>query len=140
MNKHKRETFDKTRLRAFRSMATEVRLINETMAAMRETIGAKVTNLSASGGASADGTATERTVEKLDALESKYKKRKQDYLNERTAIENAIDRLDPTQRALIRLYYMDCRTWEETAEALRFSTQHVHRIHAAALIELSKES
>lgn len=139
--KHKHEIIDKNRLRAFRSMATEVRLIDETIKAMRETVGAKTTNLSSSaGGSDSDGTATERTVEKLLALEAKYNKRKADYVDERQTIERAIEKLDPTQRALIRLYYMDLKTWEETAEALRFSTQHVHRIHAAALIELSNES
>lgn len=139
LTKNKYEIIDKNRLRAFRSMATEVRLIDETIRAMRETVGAKTTNLSGSaGGSDSDGTATERTVEKLLALEAKYNKRKSDYVDERQTIERAIERLDPTQRALIRLYYMDLKTWEETAEALRFSTQHVHRIHAAALIELSK--
>ena len=129
---------DKVRLKQFRAQAKEMQLITETINAMRETIGAKVSGGNGVGHAQGDGTATELTVEKLMALERKYYAKLRVYVDERDIIESALIVLNPTERALIRLYYFDLHTWEETAELMNYSYQHIHRIHSAALEKLNK--
>ena len=132
---------DKIRLKAIRSQAKEMQLLLETITAMRATVGAKITNANGGiGGGQPDGTDTERTVEKIIALEQKYYHKLRTYADERELIENALAVLEPNERALIRLYYFDCLTWEDTAERLHYSYQHVHRLHASALIKLKGES
>lgn len=133
---------DKIRLKAFRSQAREMQLLLETIAAMRATVGAKITNANGDigGGGQPDGTDTERTVEKIIALEQKYNSKRRSYVEERLIIEDALNILEPNERALIRLYYFDLHTWEETAERLHYSYQHIHRLHASALSKLKGES
>ena len=130
---------DKKRLKHFRALAKETALINETLKTMRETVGAKTSNFSGSNGAGkskSDGSEVEQIVERLIALETKYETMIFDYTEERTVIEAALKMLKPNERAVIRLYYFDCNTWEKTAERLHYSYQHVHRLHASALQKL----
>jgi len=134
----KNNVIDKTRLKQFRAQAKEMQLIAETINAMRETIGAKVSGMDGTGRSQGDGTATERTVEKLLSLENKYLGKLREYADERDVIERALGVLDPNERALIRLYYFDLHNWEEVAKLMNYSYQHIHRIHAAALEKLKQ--
>lgn len=131
------ETIDKKRLKRFRALAKETALISKSLTTMRETVGPKTSGfgrIKSTG--KADGSEIERIVERLIALETKYEKMIDCYTEERTVIEAALKILKPNERAVIRLYYFDCNTWEQTAEQLHYSYQHVHRLHGSALQKL----
>lgn len=131
------EAIDKKRLKHFRALAKETALISKSLTAMIETVGPKTSDfgrIKSTG--KADGSEIERIVERLIALETKYEKMIDCYTEERTVIEAALKILKPNERAVIRLYYFDCNTWEQTAEQLHYSYQHVHRLHGSALQKL----
>ena len=51
-------------------------------------------------------------------------------------VEEAINRLGPRERTLIRLYYCEGLTWEEVCVEMSYSWRQIHRIHANALEQL----
>lgn len=53
-------------------------------------------------------------------------------------IEQAIECLEPLERALIRLYYAEGLTWEEVCVAIHYEWAQTHRIHAKALSKLKE--
>lgn len=53
-------------------------------------------------------------------------------------IEDAIASLDPIERTLIRLYYVDGLTWEQVCVAIHYEWAQTHRIHAKALAKLKE--
>lgn len=52
------------------------------------------------------------------------------------AIEKAIDTLEPLERTLMRLRYIEGHKWEEVAVAIDYSWQQTHRLHKGALEKL----
>ena len=54
----------------------------------------------------------------------------------RRKIEEAIRRLPPLDRQIIRLRYVQGLRWEEIAEKMGYSTRHMGRLHDAALDKL----
>ena len=109
----------KQQLRAFRTQANEIRLLAETIRAMRETLGAKVSDANSPAVHGGNSSAMERAVEKIIDIERKYQDKVDDYAAQREQIESAIEKLLPNERAVIRLYYLDCLTWEETADKIQ---------------------
>lgn len=53
-------------------------------------------------------------------------------------IEEAIARLEPIERTLIRLYYVEGLTWEQVCVAIHYEWAQTHRIHAKALAKLKE--
>ena len=51
-------------------------------------------------------------------------------------IERAIEHLEPLERTIIRLYYVEGLTWEEVCVAIHYEWAQTHRIHAKALAKL----
>lgn len=51
-------------------------------------------------------------------------------------IEQAIECLEPRERTLVRLYYMEGLTWEEVCVEMSYSWRQIHRIHARVLGQL----
>ena len=64
--------------------------------------------------------------------------RRTDYLTEqREKLMEDIDRLDKTKlKRLLKLRYIDYKTWEQVAVDLKHSWQHTHRLHSEALQKL----
>ena len=51
-------------------------------------------------------------------------------------VEQAIECLDPRERTLIRLYYIEGLTWEEVCVAMSYSWRQIHYIHKKTLEKL----
>ena len=66
-------------------------------------------------------------VEKMQMCEQKLKK-----------IENEIDRLEPTERIIMRHRYIDGWQWEKICLSVNYSWAQIHKVHANILNELSK--
>lgn len=130
----------KQELRAFRGQAREIAQLKESLDRMRDEIGPKGTDFSAVNVQnSGNSSPVESFVLGYLELEQRYRDKLIIYYEERARIEDAITILTPNERAVIRSYYLDRMTWEETAYKLHFSYPHTHRIHAAALKKLEEE-
>lgn len=51
-------------------------------------------------------------------------------------IEKAIEGLNPTERELMRLRYIDGAEWVDVAAAIHYEWTQTHRIHAKALAKI----
>ena len=86
---------------------------------------------------------TERRLEELEVLgydeeiigpiRVYYRKRLTDLVNTQLRIEHALEVLDPTERELMRLRYLDGAEWVDVAETIHYEWTQTHRIHARAL-------
>ena len=56
----------------------------------------------------------------------------------RQKIEEAIEVLDEREKLLVRLKYIQCKTWEEVAVEMGYTWQHTHKIHAKCLDDLKE--
>ena len=79
-------------------------------------------------------------IDKKDELLRLYQEIEAELNAQLFAIEIAIKKLEPRERRLIRLYYMDGLTWEKVAVAMDYSWRQVHRIHGEALEKLREET
>ena len=129
----------KAYLRSFRSKAKEMKQLQESLERLKELrSGVKATTFDRDSIKHQDDSSpTEQSIVHIMAVETEYKNRLENYGMQRLSIENAIRTLPSNQAAVIRAYYLDGLTWEETALELDISYTHVHRLHAAALRRLA---
>lgn len=80
----------------------------------------------------------ESDQEALQPLRECYTKKLEDLVAAQLEIEEAIETLDPTERELVRLRYIDGFSWYKIMRTINYSEQQTHRIHARALIKLKK--
>ena len=80
--------------------------------------------------------AVAKNTENLEALRVYYTQLLERLEAEQLAIEKAIEHLQPKARTLLRYRYIECKKWEEICVLMSYSWRQVHRLHAAALIEL----
>lgn len=77
------------------------------------------------------GRDTEREL--IQPLRDVYHHKLQELLIGQFKIEKAIESLNPTERELIRLRYIDGADWTEVAATIHYEWTQTHRIHARAL-------
>ena len=85
------------------------------------------------------GSPTERLAIKHIDLIERYEVKRLDLLEEQVRIEQTIEKLNETERMLMRYRYIEGMTWEEVAVAINYSWMQMHRIHARALSKLVEE-
>lgn len=90
-------------------------------------------------GGSGAGDILEAQIDRKDELLAMYLAKEAELDDALLAIEQAIEKLDPTQRLLVRLHYFDGLTWEQVAVEIGYSWSQTHRIHSAALKRLGEE-
>lgn len=88
----------------------------------------------------------ERRIEELEGLghdadiikplRELYREKLASLIEGQLKIEKAIEELNPTERELIRLRYIDGAEWIDIAEAIHFEWAQTHRIHAKALAKI----
>lgn len=66
-------------------------------------------------------------------LQERYHRQLEKMAAAQAAIEDMIERLEPTARQLMRYRYIDGLPWEEVCVAIRYSWRQTHNIHAKAL-------
>lgn len=54
--------------------------------------------------------------------------------------DNDLDRLTPTERAVLQAYYDTDHTWEQVADELYYSVSRVYQIRHEAMNKISKIS
>ena len=84
----------------------------------------------------------ENTLELMVArhldLQDRYEAKIAEMTAEMLLIEEAIEKLDPTARMLMRYRYIEGLKWEEVCVRINYSWMQTHRIHAHALEQLSE--
>lgn len=69
-------------------------------------------------------------------LQERYAAKLAELAQAQLEIEEAIDALEPTERTLLRLHYLQGLVWEQVCVEMCYSWRQVHRIHARALKKL----
>lgn len=87
----------------------------------------------------------ERRIEELEGVEHPettqplrdlYREKLADLVEGQVRIEKAIESLNPTERELMRLRYIDGADWTEVAATLNYEWAQTHRIHVRALSKI----
>lgn len=89
--------------------------------------------------ASHNGTGLDESVARLIELKERYKQLEIRIAIDMLRIEDAIQRLDPTLRTIMRYRYIDGLKWEEVCCKVNYSWQNIHILHKKALQEIKRE-
>lgn len=79
------------------------------------------------------GSPVEQIILRAEALAEKYKAELAALLAMREEIEAAIEDLDPAEKSVIRLRYLDGESWAFVERSIGYEWAQTHRIHARAL-------
>lgn len=103
----------KEQLRQYRSIKIEISQIERRLATMRvfDPIAADITH----------------------PLVQLYREELKELISGQLRIEKAIESLNPTERELMRLRYIDGADWTEVCATIHYEWTQTHRIHARAL-------
>ena len=106
----------------------------------KELIEARLTSIAQSY--DSDGAQATKDPHKFDRLveiDSLISERADELTRTKAEILTAINQLpDSRQRMVLISYYIDGKTWEQTAVDLHYSYMHIMRIHGYALVEIEK--
>lgn len=76
------------------------------------------------------------TVTYTQSLRDLYLNKLQGLVECQMNIEKAIETLDPIEREVMRLRYIDGADWTEVAATINYEWTQTHRIHARALAKI----
>jgi hypothetical protein len=123
----------KTRLLSYLDIKAERKQIEREIARLADPKG---TNWDGMPRGSGGGDVMAGIVAKRDALRRKYEAKLADLIAAQTEIEETIDGLDPRERRLMRLRYIDGLEWEEVCVKICYSWRQTHRLHSEILDKL----
>ena len=72
----------------------------------------------------------------VQPLRDLYREKLADLIDGQLKIERAIEGLNPTERELMRLRYIDGADWTEVAATINYEWAQTHRVHARALAKI----
>lgn len=82
------------------------------------------------------GRPTENLAIPQAQLWAHYKAKDEELAQRQLGVEQAIDRLEPMQRLILRCHYIEGMRWETVSEVTNYSLRHVMRIHENAMERL----
>lgn len=80
----------------------------------------------------------ETEEEILAPLRDYYRAKLEALVTAQLDIERAIETLEPIERLLVRLRYIDGKDWHQVCAGINYSWQQTHRIHAKILKKLER--
>ena len=128
----------KTWLRSYRYLKNEAERLEEELAEWRSKAEKMTRELSGMPSGSGGGDKVPACVEKIWELERKLSAKLSDMVEQRQAIERAIEALPDKQKQLMRYRYIDGMKWEKVAVEMNMEYRWVLRIHGRALQEICK--
>ena len=90
----------------------------------------------APGGGRNGASPVEIAATKHDELRTRYLQKVAELEDAMAMIEEAIKMLGNRERTLIRLHYIEGKTWEEVCVEMSYSWRQIHRIHSEVLKKL----
>ena len=129
---------DKNRLKNHKHIKKEIAQLESKLADVEAALFyPKIQHLSQTpGGQPAEGNPQEALAIYHVELKALYDAKLVELKAEQLAVEKAIEGLEPQERTLLRLRYLDGLTWEEICVKESYSWAQVHRYHAEALKKL----
>ena len=129
---------DKRELRQYRALLAEIALLEEEQRRIAE---GALSAVALTGMPKGSGTAddTGRLAARLADLAYTIAAKLEEAIAVRLRIERAIAGLDGQERVLMRLRYIEGKTWEEIAVAMRYHYRHVLRLHERILQGLAQD-
>ena len=126
---------DKQELRQYRALLAEIALLEGEQRRIAE---GALSAVALTGMPKGSGTVddTGRLAAKLADLAYLIAAKLEEAIAVRLQIEQAIEGLDGQERVLMRLRYIEGRTWEEIAAAMHYSFRRVTQIHGNILQRL----
>ena len=129
----------KERLRAYKDLRQErdqlAKMLGDIEAVMYGPRASRMDGMPR-GGLVSTGGPTEELATRHIEVEARYREKVAQLTALLDEIEQSIEVLDPRERTLIRLHYIEGRIWEEVCIEMSYSWMQVHRIHAKALEKL----
>ena len=128
----------KEQLKAYRTIKLERDKLADMLAELEAIMyGPTISKLSAvPGGGRSGSSPVENAAAKHEELLTRYQRKVEELTVALSEIEAAIETLNNRDRTLVRLYYIQGKTWEEVCVEMAYSWRQVHRIHAAVLMKL----
>lgn len=80
---------------------------------------------------------TEQSALRLADAAEKYKKAEVESLEKRQQIFDLIWNVPGLKGEILYLRYIKFKSWDQVADTLHYSLQHIHRLHGEVLLELS---
>ena len=86
-----------------------------------------------------NGNSTERLFVNYSQYSAELEQRISELEDYRAEMLRLISKIpDSTYRALLLAYYVNCKTWDEVAEALNYSVRAIQQKHGLALLECER--
>ena len=124
----------KDQLRAFRDIKRERDRLDAMLANIESILySPRPTKLSGMPRGGGPGKPTEDAAIRHADLLNRYGEKVLELTKALAEVERAIECLEPRERTLIRLYYIEGLTWEEVCVSMSYSWKQIHRIHSKAL-------
>ena len=123
-------------LRSLRKMDAEIRALQLQIEKLRgDAEGVKAMAISDMPKGENGYNAGDLIAEVVD-LQAVCAMKMRELVKHRSEAVNIIMKIGRTdQRAVLMLYYSNCQSWEQVADALNYSVRQVLRIHGEALVE-----
>ena len=123
-------------LRSLRKMDAEIRALQLQIEKLRgDAEGVKAMAISDMPKGGNGYNAGDLIAEVVD-LQAVCAMKMRELVKHRSEAVNIIMKIGRTdQRAVLMLYYCNCQSWEQVADALNYSVRQVLRIHGEALVE-----
>ena len=131
----------KSQLRRYRDLKKELKCLETLISKINEEIYSPQ-SVELNGmprGSPGTGNGIDGKIDKKAELLSLYNEKKARLAAELLKIEQAIDTLDPRERTVLRMYYIEGLRWENIGERTYFSWSTIHRIHSNALNKLKDQ-
>lgn len=128
----------KEQLRAYRAIRLERDKLLDMLRELETTIySPAIPKLDPAPGGGRNGASpVEIAATKHDELRTRYLQKVAELEDAMAKVEAAIETLDHRDRALVRLYYIQGKTWEEVCVEMSYSWRQIHRIHSDVLKKL----
>lgn len=134
-----RHRLTKDRLKAYGHLVSEQRQLANQVAELKLAMAApRVPAMTGMPRTPAQGSEVEQLMGRYEALLKRYDRKLCQLLAEQTAIEDAIERLDPVARQLMRYRYIQGMKWEDICLTMGYSWRRIHQLHHHALASLER--
>ena len=77
-------------------------------------------------------------VAQAEELRSRYRRCIEELTAAQLEVEKIIEKLEPREREIFRLRYIDGAKWEDICTIMSYSWRQIHRAHSAALQKLEE--
>lgn len=130
----------KEKLRGYGERRRELRQIQRLLAELeaRMTAPRAQTLTGTPGGAPGDPDRLTGLVAQAEELRSRYRRCIAELTAAQLEVERLIETLEPREREIFRLRYIDGAKWEDICVRLSYSWRQIHRAHSAALRKLEE--